>query len=342
MDIYELIYGTPLGYQSKVLCCFHEETEPSAYISPEGMFHCFGCDAKAHDDQTFIKKYFNTTMGRAFDIKNKLNGLQKKYIPNTGAITDEQRKYLNSIGINDNVINKYFKRKLSDNSLISWHTWNSCYLGYTIFNNPILPSYNASYEKYKYSPNTISGLCHPMDVVENMNAIIICEGEKDCYTLMSQGHKASVSKIGGANSPILPAVSFKDKRVAIIYDCDDAGRKGAIKDAVELMTKCNCTVKVIDLGLNDKEDLNDYFMKYNHTLQDLYDLINNTGEFIIPPEYLETPVDKAYKECLSLNYKEITELMNRLSTRLSTMFNNGYDESNEKEFKEPTDIYIEK
>ena len=264
MDIYELVFGCPLGQRYKVHCCFHEEAEASAYISTEGMYHCFGCDAKAHDDTTFIKKYFNLdSMKEANNIKYKLSQIQSKYIPNVDDVTDEQRKYLNSIGINDAVIDKYFKKRKSDNSLICWRTWNGSYIGYTVFNNPTLSTYNASFEKYKYSPNTIAGLCSPIDIIDTKNSIIITEGEKDCFTLMSQGHKASVSKIGGANTDILPIISFKDKRVAIIYDCDDAGRNGAIKDAVILMTKCNCEVRVIDLGLGDKEDLNDYFMKYN-------------------------------------------------------------------------------
>jgi len=344
MDIYELVFGTPLGSQHKVHCCFHSENEASAYISPEGMYHCFGCNASAHDETTFIYKYFNlTSMKEANDIKYKLSCIQKKYTPNTTDVTDEQRKYLNSIGIIDPIIDKYFRRKKSDNSLISWRTWNGAFVGYTVFNNPILSTYNASFEKYKYSPNTIAGSCSPADIVDTKNAIIITEGEKDCFVLMSQGHKASVSKLGGANSNILAYQGFKDKTIAIIYDCDDAGRQGAIKDAVTLMNKCNCKVRVIDLGLGDKEDLTDYFMKYNHTLQDLYKLINNTSYFIIPPEYLETPAQKMYKECIKLSYNDLIELRDKLTTRINNYtFNNTDSNNTEKVYEESIDIYTEK
>jgi len=327
MDIYQLIYGLPLGCAGKVLCCFHKENSPSAFINAEGQFHCFGCETKAHDDTTFIKRYFNLdTMKQAGLIKFKLKDIEK-YIPKMSDVNNEQRQYLNSIGINDEVINKYFKMKTKDGALITVHNWNNNYLGYTIFNAPALSTYNAGIEKYKYSTNTISGMCNPYDIVDRYNGIIICEGEKDAFTLMSQGHKASVSKLGGAGTPILPAEGFRNKTVVIIYDCDDAGKRGAMIDATILINKCNCKVKVIDLGLQEKEDLNDYFMKYNHSLQDLYNLIRNTDEFIIPPELLDTPVDKIYKEAIKLSFNQLNEL----KIRLDTYIQNGIDTSNNNE-----------
>lgn len=45
----------------------------------------------------------------------------------------------------------------------------------------------------------------------------------------------------------------------VIYDCDTKGREGARKVAAILSSTAN-EVKVIDLGLNDKEDLTDWFV----------------------------------------------------------------------------------
>ena len=68
----------------------------------------------------------------------------------------------------------------------------------------------------------------------------------------------------------------------------------------------------VDLGLNDKEDLNDYFMKYNHTVQDLYALIKATPEFIIPPELKLSKVERLLN---SLTPEELIELQNKIKER---------------------------
>ena len=59
----------------------------------------------------------------------------------------------------------------------------------------------------------------------------------------------------------------------------------------------------------DKEDLNDYFVKYNNTVQDLYDLIKNTPEYVIPPEHKMTKVEKFLS---NLTENELIELKERL------------------------------
>ena len=61
--------------------------------------------------------------------------------------------------------------------------------------------------------------------------LIICEGEKDCITLLSNGYQAVTNTTGAANVPkdINPLKDFID--VVIIYDNDDPGKQGAKKMA---------------------------------------------------------------------------------------------------------------
>lgn len=305
MNIYDYVFGVSSG-QVQVQCCFHDDTKASAGIGPELQYNCFACGAKANDDLTFIKKYFNVGDQRAKSIQTKLEKANQ-YTPTKNPVTKEQRQYLNSVGITDPIINKYFYCQ-GNGKLIYEHTWNSLPLGTTWFNAPCLSNHNAGAEKYMYQ-GIIGGLCTPYNDVMNYNTLLICEGEKDMLTAKSMGIKSAVAKLGGVRTPLIGGRNFDNKTVVLVYDCDEPGRKGAQVDAQLLIENHACRVKVIDLGLQDKEDLNDYFVKYGHTVQDLYDLIKNTPEYVIPPEHKMTKVEKFLS---NLTEKELQELKERL------------------------------
>ena len=104
MLVYSIVFGTTHG---QVNCVFHDDANASSGIGPNGEFNCFTCGAKAHNDAGFIAKYFEVGFDRASKIRARLNRIQK-YNYTMKDVTDEQRKYLQSIGLNDAVIDKYF------------------------------------------------------------------------------------------------------------------------------------------------------------------------------------------------------------------------------------------
>lgn len=301
MNIYDYVFGVHEG-QVQVNCCFHDDSKASAGISPTLQYNCFACGAKANDDVTFIKKYFNVSPAKALTIKNKLEQLDK-FKPTKNTVTTEQRNYLCSIGLNDYIIDKYFFCQ-SNGKLIYEHTWNGQPLGYTWFNPPGLSNYNASAEKYKYQ-GIVGGMCTPYDDVQRYSTILITEGEKDMLTAKALGIKSAVAKLGGAKTPLLGGVNFNNKNVVLVYDCDTPGREGAEVDAAYLIEQHACSVKIIDLGLGEKEDLNDYFIKYKHSVDDLYTLIKNTSPYVIPPHKKMSKVERFLD---SLTPEEINEL----------------------------------
>ena len=71
MNIYDYVFGVSCG-QVQVQCCFHDDTKASAGIGPDLQYNCFACGAKANNDITFIKKYFNVGDQRALTIQKKL------------------------------------------------------------------------------------------------------------------------------------------------------------------------------------------------------------------------------------------------------------------------------
>jgi DNA primase len=307
MLIYQLVFGVDSG---QVLCVFHDDTRPSAGIGPNGEYNCFKCGVKAHDELGFICKYFGVGAKRAARIKTALNNLQN-YKYSMLSITSEQRNFLRSIGIIDSVIDKYFFSS-AVGKLMYKHIWNGFPVGYTWFNNPSLSNYNASADKYHYDKNNIAGFLTPYDDVIRYKWLVICEGEKDMLTAKSFNISNAVAKLGGAKSYIIGGVPLRNKSIVLCYDCDEAGREGAIQDATILTEQFGCRVKIVDLNLQDKEDLNDYFMKYNKTYHDFYNLIKATPIFVPQPKINLTKVQKFVD---SLNADELIELEQILKIR---------------------------
>ena len=302
MVIYQLVFGTDSG---QVNCIFHDDNVASSGIGPNGEFHCFTCGAKAHNSAGFIAKYFNVSYEHAKRIDGALNRMQQ-YSFTKLDLTDEQRNYLLGVGMSDEIIKKYFFRA-GTGKLMYHHTWNSMSVGYTWFNAPELSNHSASAKKYKYDKNMIGGITTPYDDVVRYNTLIITEGEKDMLIAKSMGIKNAVAKVGGAKTRILGGLNYQDKQIVIVYDCDQYGREGAQTDAAYLTERFNAKVKVIDLGLKDKEDLTDYFQLYGHTVNDFYDLIKATPVFVVPPEMKQTKVERLLDTLTIEEYNELVE-----------------------------------
>jgi len=153
----------------------------------------------------------------------------------------------------------------------------------------------------------------PEDQLEN-NVIHLVEGELDALCAISHGLSA-ITVTGGAGfwkdewTPL-----FKGKKVRIIYDCDTKGREGAKKIAVSLSSTAN-EVKLIDLGLNDKKDLTDWFVEYDRTKEELEELISRTKVMTAPrkttakQEEIRRIAEGLSTESLTLGKLLSTELM---------------------------------
>lgn len=306
MNIYQLVFGIDRG---QVQCVFHDDQKASAGIGPEGQFNCLTCHVSAHDETGFISKYFGVGIKYAATLKDRLEKAER-YTYMKNPLNDEQIKYLLSIGITDGVMKENFFRA-STGKLMYDHKWNGVTVGTTWFNHPSLSTYNATAEKYKYGPGlTGGGMLTPYDSVIKYNTLIICEGEKDMLTARSMGIPNAVAKLGGAKTILTAGLNLQNKKVVLVYDCDEAGREGAEVDATILTDQYKCEVKVINLGLQDKEDLNDYFIKHQNKTSDLYNLIKTTSIFV--PDPTKTRQSKLEKFISKLSPDELAELINIL------------------------------
>lgn len=307
MVIYQLVFGINQG---QVNCVFHDDENASSGIGPNGEFNCFTCGTKAHDSKGFIMRYFNVNLKKAARINAVLNRLQN-YQYTKRDLTQEQLDYLKSIGIKNKVAKQYFFQS-GVGKLMYEHQWNGMSVGFTWFNPTELSNYSASAPKYKYDKNLIGGMLTPYDTVLKYKTLIITEGEKDMLTAKSLGIPNVVAKVGGAKTEVIAGLNLQNKQVVLCYDCDEYGRDGAKKDAQILIEQSNCTVKIIDLNLKDKEDLNDYFIKYNKTKEDLYTMIKKTKPYVVPPE---DKLSKVERIASSLTADEVKELVEILKTK---------------------------
>jgi len=112
--------------------------------------------------------------------------------------------------------------------------------------------------------------------------VIVAEGEWDCLlTGQEFGAAGLVSTCitgthGAASIPTSAELErLRGRDVFIAYDCDQAGRRGARKLAGALESTAS-EIRVIELGLDEGQDLTDWFQAAGKTADDLWALMHTT------------------------------------------------------------------
>lgn len=268
--------------EEHVLCPFphtageleYYETNPSAQVNTdEGLFHCKTCD-RGYNEPTFIQAITGCKLSDAHRLLPAFRNsedlvawkaettVQHGNVPlaNEFNISQEVQTELNLVtrtGL-DIVFPVFMYSKLID-----------------------VRTYNPS-NKYKVMSRVgaVNGLIIPFDLwidTPKDKWTILCAGEKDMAVARSNGFNAITITGGEKALPIIPNY-FRDRKIAICYDNDDPGRSGAIKIANHL-AKYSSSIKVITSfhkGMEPKEDITDYFNKYNKTKDDLIKAIEET------------------------------------------------------------------
>ncbi|HBR21392.1 MAG TPA: hypothetical protein DD713_02300, partial [Nitrospiraceae bacterium] len=108
--------------------------------------------------------------------------------------------------------------------------------------------------------------------------ILVVEGEKDVETLRTIGRTASCNPMGAGKWKHEYNQYFQDKRVAIIPDNDDSGRKHA-KQVTDNLKGVVESIKIVELpGLPEKGDVTDWIAQ-GHTKEELLQLIEAAPEW---------------------------------------------------------------
>ena len=246
----------------------YKETNPSAHINlDKGLFHCKVCD-KGLSETAFISELFGCSYEAAIKISKLFTTREDLHTWKQLTLSDEIKNKCLTLGISEEVI-----------EALNLRTEFGDEIGF-----PVL-MYNKVVDVRSYRPQdrankirsrngTTSGLIIPFDLWVNTPEskwTVICAGEKDMAVTRSNGFNA-ITLTGGEKA--LPKIinPFKNRKIAICYDHDEAGISGA-KALAAFLTPIAQEVRVVtnfhEVCEGHGEDLTDFFVKYKKTKQDL-------------------------------------------------------------------------
>ena len=287
---------------------YYEDIPSSSINLDMRVFHCFTCN-RTFKELDFAKEISGKTEDeiiKEYATKEELKPISedwkqfqhKSLLDNVEVISK-----LHNLTINDDIIDTlnlgYMTNCLAVPVFKKGELINVA--RYNINKLPNIP-------KVQYNKNANSGDIVPFDIWKNdKRATIICEGEKDMLVARSNGFNA-ITLTGGSQSSIQKDYFeyFKDRKVYICYDNDEAGRTGSNRMYKDL--KQYCDVSITDISSvckENKEDITDFFVKYNKNAEDLMILINSNSK---------KPSDEDLKEVKSKYEIELSKIEKNVSS----------------------------
>lgn len=254
----------------------YKETNASAHVNTaQRLFHCKVC-GQGYSEVSFITKVLSCTYGNAARLVKVFNNKEDlEEWNNCTSLKDSARELAHSLNITDEVLEDL--HVAGEGNILQFPVF--------ILDKLIdIRSYNPGGKpKIKSRQGAIAGALLPQGIeqVPLNKTILLCAGEKDMAVTRSKGFHA-YTITGGENCLPYSPIPFVDRHVVILYDNDDAGRLGAVRLASYLMDYC-ASVKVCtafhEVCAQDKEDMTDYWNKYNCTRGQLITLMNQTPVF---------------------------------------------------------------
>ena len=281
---------------------YHEEVPSSSINLNMRVFHCFTC-GRTYKELEFAQEVLNKdkeSIIREYTTKEALQN-------DTLNWSENQHRFLLE---NKDVLNILYDLKITPETIeeLKLGYITNC-LATPVFKNGALINiarYNINKipgkPKNEYNKNANTGDIIPFDVWKNdFRDTVICEGEKDMLIARSQGFNA-ITLTGGAQAALqkdyLPY--FEGRNVFICYDNDDVGRQGALKRYKELAPKCNTFITNIgSVCVLNKEDVADFFAKYNKTPQEFAEMLTNNSR---------KPTEEELKAVITKNEIKVTKI----------------------------------
>ena len=262
-------HQTPSGLE-------YMESNPSAHVNTEeNLYHCKVC-GESGSELTMISKLLGCSspvahkLQRCFNSDETIDEWEK-----TMTLSEATKNRALKLGISEDVI-----KELN----IKTPTYTEDVIAFPVFmyNHLIdIRQYNpGGSPKIKSRKDCPSGLILPFNEwkdTDTNRTTVLCAGEKDMAIARTMGFNAITLTGGEQCLPATPKF-FKDRIVAICYDNDNAGITGAYKVA-NAIYKYTPYIKVVTnfhAGMEEKEDITDYFTKYHRTKEDLIQCIETT------------------------------------------------------------------
>lgn len=253
--------------QAYALCPFHKEKVPSFTVNLDShQWYCHGC-GEGGGHVSFLQKFLEMTKQDAMSIVNEWNESGKLPFPSE-TLCDEAYKCLKSNlfmvqtllswGITEKTIDKYQIGFSNAEQRIYFPIRNQ-YRFLCNIRKYMPPIYREGKQKAAKCigiPKCNEARFWPWEALEK-DTVFIVEGEKDCMSSISQGLNA-ITSTGGSAIPAVDYSIFKNKKIYIMTDNDEAGDKIAEK-YIGVISGYTNTIKRIKLPL---KDFADYYAKY--------------------------------------------------------------------------------
>lgn len=251
------------------------ESHPSAHVNTEeNLFHCKVC-GESGSEITMISKLLGCSSPVAHKLQRCFNSDETISEWDKETLTEATKTRALNLGISEEVINELH---------IKTPTYTEDVIAFPVFMYDHLidiRQYNpGGSPKIKSRKDCPSGLILPFNEwkdTDTSRTTVLCAGEKDMAIARTMGFNAITLTGGEQCLPATPKF-FKDRIVAICYDNDTAGITGAYKVA-NAIYKYTPYVKIVTNfheGMEEKEDITDYFTKYHKTKFDLIQCIETT------------------------------------------------------------------
>jgi len=245
--------------QAKGLCPFHKDSNPSLSVNlNNGLFNCFGCDAK----------------GSVFDFYMKKNGVDFKTAKLRLAeiagisIQDDRKPKNKNLGDPENIYN-YTDEK---GNLL----FQVCRFKPKTFRQP-RPN-RSKKGQWIWNLKGVEKVPYRLPQIIQAKTVFLTEGEKDADLLVKLGLTASCNPMGAGKWRDIYNQYFENKQIIILPDNDDQGRKHANQVAKSLYEVAEI-IKVVELpGLPKKGDVSDW-IKSGHTKDELLSIVKTTAEW---------------------------------------------------------------
>ena len=253
----------------------YNETHPSAHVNTvENLFHCKVCGSSGSEIQ-MIEKLLDCKYSAAKKIQKCFETDEDIYEWEKEKLTPETEQKLLNLGVTKEVIEELkIKTPEFSKDIIAFPVFMYDHLMDIRLYNP------GNTPKIKSRQGSPTGLIIPFDIWRKTpikRTTIICAGEKDMAIARSHGFNA-ITITGGELAQPIQKTYFKDRTIAIVYDNDDTGKQGAYKLAKTLNAYTDKIKVVTNFHeiLEPKEDITDFFTKYNKTKNDLINYIEAT------------------------------------------------------------------
>ncbi len=263
--------------QVKALCLFHGDTVPSLSINLKtGRFKCFGCDASGSVFDFYMKQH-------SVDFKTALKELAEKAGCNIQTSQPAKGKqeivktydYLDKEG---NLVFQVCRTEPKD-------FFQRCPDGNSGWKNTVT-----------HLSSEVRNIPYRLPEVLESNTVFITEGEKDADTLREIGLCGSCNAGGAGKWQSELNDYFKNKRIIILPDNDEKGRKHAQKVA-QFLSGVVESIRILNLpGLPEKGDVTDW-IQASGTKKELLALSEKQPEWGFEGGYTA-------KEILSMNFPE--------------------------------------